>query len=100
MNVEQLIDRAHKKSGVYRYVLRKCYKALIDSILDTLYEGEEVKLKGLGKFVPVEKPQVRRHDPRDVNRKIIVEKRNSISFKTSRKLWERLEKKQSQQNQL
>ncbi len=53
MTKAELIADIVERSGLERAQAKRCVEAFVDSVTDSLKRGEEVRLVGFGRFVPV-----------------------------------------------
>lgn len=83
MNQEKLFKEAAAQHSIYQKDLKAGYKALLATILAALTRGEEVKLKGVGKFIPVDRKPHSCRDPR-TGKQIVSQDRKTVVFKPSK----------------
>ena len=64
MLLEGLFEKVSETAGVTKKDAELITRSVIDVIRDTLADGEEIKIKGLGKFFVVDKPETMAKNPK------------------------------------
>ena len=64
MTKAELIADIVERSGLDRAQAKRCVEAFVDSVTDSLKRGEEVRLVGFGRFVPVARAAGLARNPR------------------------------------
>lgn len=85
MNLEELIREAASRSNTGQRLLKKHFFVFVATILAALKRGEEVKIRGIGKFVPLEKKPRNCRNPR-TGGKTVSRNRKTVGFKASKNL--------------
>ena len=63
MLLEGLFEKVSEKAGITKKDAELITRSVIDVIRDSLAEGEEIKIKGLGKFYTVDKSETMAKNP-------------------------------------
>ncbi len=87
MNKEKLIRKVAKNGDFYISNTKKYFDVILETILETLAEGEDIKITGFGNFkvVDVEKSETMLH-----GEKIEVDAHKRVYFKLSGKAKQQL----------
>lgn len=85
MNKTELVNAVAEKTGLTKPNAKKAVEAVIDTIGETLVEGDKVVLIGFGTFSVVEKPERKGVNPR-TKEKITIKARKNIKFKAGAEL--------------
>ncbi len=80
MNKTQLIDVVAKHAGISRSQARMTFDTIVETISDTLAQGERVAITGFGTFITTDKETRRGINPRTLM-PMTIDARRSIKFK-------------------
>ena len=64
MTKAELINRMAERSGLKQAQAKEALEAFLDSVVETVKRGEDVRLVGFGSFVPVTRPAGTARNPR------------------------------------
>ena len=64
MTKAELVNRMAERSGLKQAQAKEALEAFIDSVVETVKRGEDVRLVGFGSFVPVTRPAGTARNPR------------------------------------
>lgn len=82
MNKKELIKVVAEKAEMTQKSTGIVVDAVIEAIVDTLADGEDVSLTGFGKFEVIEKPAATKRNPK-TGESVEVEAHNVVKFKAS-----------------
>jgi integration host factor subunit alpha len=84
---KDLIDAAYRVSNLSREEAAVIMNSVLDLIVDTISSGEEMKLRGFGKFVVLQKRERIGRNPR-TGVEAVISARRTVSFRPSPNLIE------------
>lgn len=87
MNKEKLIRRAAKNGDFYISNTKKYFDVILETILETLAEGEDIKITGFGNFKVVE---MKKQETVLNGEKIEIDPHKRVYFKLSSKAKQQL----------
>ena len=85
MNKAELIKASAAKVEMTQKLMGEALDAVLDTITETLVEGNDVKLAGFGKFEIVEKPEKTQNS---FGKEVVIPAHNALKFKPSSTLKE------------
>jgi nucleoid DNA-binding protein len=83
---ERTAKRVKKESWVKQEVIETAFEELLKLIVEKVKAGEEVKIKGFGRFYSVERNPKPMVNPRTGERIGVIGKRRVFVFKPSKKI--------------
>lgn len=89
---EEITAEIRRKTGFARKKSRELVDSVLACLTDTLMKGEDVKIKGFGKFKVLSKKQRPGRNP-NTGEKVIISKRKVVTFKASYRLKDDINKK-------
>ena len=72
MTKQEFVDRVADKSGLGRRDASKAVDAFLDSIVDSLRQGEEISFTGFGKFSTQQRAERQGVNPRNPSQKVTI----------------------------
>ena len=92
LNKTRIIDSIYNRSDLNRKQATRTVEALLETIKESLENGEDVLISGFGKFGVKEKKQRKGKNP-ETGKNIFIEQRRVVTFKCSPVLRDKLDGK-------
>ena len=84
MKKTEMIDAIVKKTGVTKAVAEKTLNAFVDTVIETLKDGDRVQLSGFGTFEVRERAERKGRNP-STGEEITIEASKSPAFKAGKR---------------
>lgn len=85
MNKHELIKRISKRCNIKQYQAEEYLNALTEILTETLWEGERIKLTGLGIFETTQTKGYMWNNP-NIDKPVLVPERTKVRFRASETL--------------
>ena len=92
LNKTRIIDRIYNSSDLNRKQATRTVEALLETIKESLENGEDVLITGFGKFCVKEKKQRKGKNP-ETGENLFIEQRRVVTFRCSPVLRDKLDGK-------
>jgi nucleoid DNA-binding protein len=90
---KKLIMEISQKKGVHPNDVRNVIQAFLDSIIDSLADGDRLEFRDFGVFEVVQRKQKIGRNPKKPSVPIVIPSRSAVKFTPGRKMKEQIEDK-------